>query len=650
MASNEQIPVPFISAALTKPSWSFTYRFVVSVCLWLVMFFSLTFRYSKVSFFILVLINMVFCADIFIRCAWKDLCKGRFGLSSLVTVCVGAGFIDTALQTFLIHPPQGLIADLYLYASFFLTLALWVQSRRVWEREKAQVYIKKIDDFLPKSARKCQGNQIRKVFASELKPGDQVLVKPGERLPCDGILRKGKTAIDEQLLTGNALAAYKQPGEPVYAGTVNKSADIYIEVTHPLASAELMGVVRAVQNSERRRSFLTTGLDVVSGWVLLGLLLVTAGQYGFMLLHAKNTCGLACLPWVWTLLSLGAPFALLAAQGTAFFFALRGAKTIGIHIQNRHALAQFSKADTVFFDKTGTLTYGKLTVHRVEPVTAKNREELLQAVACAEEQVDSPFAVALMQYIRQNRVAIPTADGVEVIPGIGVRALRGKDVILSGRIQWLEERKIALPDQVYREEEIVVCVAKNKQFLGYFTLADSLREGAAEMVRFLQTKGKETLLISGDNERAVAAVAAQVGIEKQNAQVLPKTKAEIITNMRVLGHKVAMVGDGFNDIIALLQADVGIVFLSGKNTYHHWVDVLISRKDLYPLIDLFTINRRINRISRFNAVAACVLNWAWIEVLLFCYPGRVDWRWTLGGGLGIVLLVLFNSMRLLKIK
>ena len=650
MVNNAQTPVPFISAALTKPSWSFTYRFVLCACLWLVMFFSLTFRYSKVSFFILVLINVVFCADIFIRCAWKDVCKGRFGLSLLVTTCVGAGFIDAALQTFLTHPVEGPIADLYLYASSFLTLALWVQGRRVWERERAQVYIKKIDDFLPKSARKVKGEQIRKVFANELKPGDYVLVKSGERLPCDGVLRQGKTTIDEQLLTGNTLPTYKQPGEPVYAGTVNKSATIRVEVTRPLSSAELMGVVQAVQNSERRRSFLTTDLDRVCGWILLGLVFVTAGQYGFMLVRGTTAHWLSCGQWVLALLALGAPLALLVAEGTSSFFGLRGARAIGIHVQNRHALAQFSKADTVFFDKTGTLTYGKLTVHHVEPAAAQRREELLQAVACAEEQVDGPFASALMQYIRQNPVAVTTASGVEVIPGMGVRALCGEEVILSGRIQWLEECEISLPEQVYREEDIVVCVAKNKQFLGYFTLKDSLREGAAQAVQFLQRSGKETLLISGDNERAVAAVAAQVGIEKQNAQVLPKTKAEIISNMRMLGRKVAMVGDGFNDIIALLQADVGIVFLSGKNTYHHWVDVLISRKDLYPLMDLFTINRRIRRISRFNAVAACVLNWVWIEILLFCYAGRADWRWTLGGGLGIVLLVLLNSMRLLKIK
>ena len=158
------------------------------------------------------------------------------------------------------------------------------------------------------------------------------------------------------------------------------------------------------------------------------------------------------------------------------------------------------------------------------------------------------------------------------------------------------------------------------------------------------------LLISGDNEGAVSEIAKEVGIEKQNFNVLPKTKAEIIGNLRALGRKVVMVGDGFNDIVALLRADVGVVFLSGNNTYYNWVDILLSRRDLSPLMDLFTMNKRIERTSRFNGVAVCLLNIIWVEYLLWQSSQQTDWRWTLGGCLAILLVILLNSMRLLKIK
>lgn len=652
MTVNQDALTEFSPAVFTKPSWQFTVRFLFSVFLWLVMFFSLTFRYSEVSFFILVLINSVFCADIFIRNAWKDLCQGQIGFSLLVSVCVLAGLADALLHTFFAVPFVTPIKDLFLYVSLFLTLSLWVQGSRIREQERTQIYIKKIDDFLPKSARVNRGGRLCKVFANELRPGDNVLVRPGERIPCDGRISQGNTAIDEQLISGNTLPVYKQKGDAVYAGTINKTAVIYVDVVRSLAGAELMHIVRAVQQSEQRRSFWTDDLDVFSARVLFFVLLVVGGQAGFILtcyglargIHYGGICLL--------LLAMAGPLALLFAQGFPFFFALRGAAKAGIIIQNRYALSHLPQVDTIFFDKTGTITYGELSVRGIYPATGSSqaKKALIEAVACAEQRVNGPFAKALMRYAKENHIAPKPVTSFDVISGIGVRAQCGKDIIFAGRVQWLTEQGIALPSSISREKEAVVCVTKNDRYLGYFVLEDSLRPGAAETVGFLKKQGKELLLISGDNEGAVSEIARQVGIEKQNFHVLPKTKAEIIGNLRAVGRKVAMVGDGFNDIVALLRADVGVVFSSGNNTYYNWVDILIARRDLCPLIDLFKINERIGRTSLFNAVAACLLNIIWIELLFWKFAGQADWRWTLGGGLVIVLFILLNSMRLLKIK
>ena len=624
-------------------------RFCFSLCLWWLLLFSFAFHYSGVSFFILVLLNTVFCADIFVYSAWKDFWRGRVGLSLLVSVAVAAGFTSVLLHTFFTQYALERVPELYLYTSAFLTISLWAQGRRVREQERARIYIKKIDDFLPKAARRLVGSQVRKVFANELYRGDIVQVNPGERFPCDGIITHGKTSIDEQLITGNALPAYKITGQQVYAGTVNKTASVYVEVTRTLEDAELITILAAVQNSELRRSYCTSRLDTFAAWALFFILLVAGAQYGFAYYHGNASYRLLQLNNLLVILGL-APLGVLFAEGFPAFFALRCAKRKGIRVQNRYALAQLMQADTVFFDKTGTLTYGELSVCNVYPNPQTGLKKLLEVAASAEQRVDGPFAAAILKYARRHRTVLQEVDSFSVLPGFGVKALLGSETVWAGRAQWLEEQGIKVPKQVQQETETVICVAQGKRFLGYFVLEDALRDGAAQSVAYLKKLGKEPLLISGDNEPAVAAIAREVGIEKHNFNVLPKTKAEIITNLRALGKKVIMIGDGFNDIVALLQADVGIVFLSGKNTYHNWVDILISRRDLYALVDLFKIDKSIRRTGWFNAVLACVCTVGWIEFLLWYFAQQADGYWTLGGNVVIVLLILLNSMRLSNIK
>ena len=640
----------FVSAALKVPSGSYVYRFYLSAGLFLLMLFLLAVRYSEVGFFILVLINALFCADIFVRSAWSDLTHRKIGFSLLVSVAVYAGFIYSVCHTFVLQPMFGPVDELYLYVSFFLTLSLWVQGHRVQERERADVYIKKIDDFLPKSGRKCMQDRMRIVFAKELKEGDEVCVKPGERFPCDGEIISGKTSADEQLITGNQVPAYKQRGNTVYAGTVNKSSEVYVKVTKPLMLSALMHVVSSVQNCERRRSAYTTDLDAYSAWILLLLVLMAGGQYGWLLFKHGTQTWLYNSGALLVMLSLGAPVSLLFAQQFAVFFACHYAFKNGMRIQNHYALDVLAQSDMLFFDKTGTLTYGQLTVHSVHPASPKGEKALLEAVVCAEQQAEGPFASAIMQYAKARHIEAKPNDSLEILPGIGVRVSCGKQVIMAGRIQWMEEQGIELPQEVYWKPQTVICVAKNGTYLGYLTLADALRPGAKEVVEFLKKEGKELLLISGDNEPAVATVAGQVGIEKYNAHVLPKTKAEIITNLRELGKRVIMVGDGFNDLIALLQADGGIAYASSKNIYTNWVDILITRRDLYPLIDLFKIHQKIRRISITNVMLSFILSVLWVEFLFWYTNGAVDWRWVLGGSLAVLGLIFLNSTRLLKIK
>lgn len=417
MTHSQTADTGFVSAALQRPSRDFTYRFYLAASLFLLMLFLLHIRYSEVGFFIVVLINVVFCADIFVRSAYADLLRGKIGFAALVSVSVYAGFFYSALHTFLTRSIAGPVEELYLYVSVFLTLALWAQGRRVRERERAGIYIKKIDDFLPKAARKYVGGRLRKVFVNELRAGDEVLVRPGERLPCDGILTQGESAIDEELITGNMLPAYKKPGNTVYAGTVNKSADIYLTVKQPLASSTIMSVIQAVQEGERRRSHYISELDTYAAWIFLAIWVVAVGKYAFLLYQQGWSAWLHESGVFFVFLALCAPIALVFAEVFPFYFGKSYALSQGINIQNPYALAQLVQAHTVFFDKTGTLTYGKLSVHHVYPVSAKLEKELLACLACAEQHVDGPFATAIKQYLAARRQQAKKTRFARVLTG-----------------------------------------------------------------------------------------------------------------------------------------------------------------------------------------------------------------------------------------
>lgn len=642
--------VPFMPAALQLPSEVFVYRFYLSLVLLGLMLCLLAVRYSEISFFILVLINTLFCATVFVRCACKDLAHGHIGFSLLVTVVVCAGFLYSACHTFLRVPVIGPVAELYLYVSFFLTMSLWVQIRHVRAREGVKIYIKKIDDFLPKSGRILKNGKEQRVFAAELKPGDEVCVKPGERLPCDGIISKGHTSVDEQLITGSRVPAYKQPGNTVYAGTVNKTASIYVQVEKPLPGCALMRVVEAVKNSELRRSYFSCPLETYAAVTLIALVLVAGLKYGLLLYQQGVSAWLYNSGILLVVFALGVPLALLFADIFPVFFAQCYARNHGISIQNEHALAVLAASDTVFFDKTGTLTHGQLSVEQVCPVSARKEKELIEAAACAEQQAEGPFAAAILAYAKSRQLVAPKNDSLELFPGMGARVRYAKHTILAGRIPWMKEQGISLPKEIYQTPHTVVGVVKDNVYLGYLVLVDTLRAGVRETIDYLKKKKKEIFLISGDNEPAVAAVAGELNIQKYNANVLPKTKAEIVGNLRELGKKVVMVGDGFNDIVALLKADVSIAYETGQNVYVNWVDVVISRPDFYPLLLLFTIHRKIRQTTLVNAVISFVLGLIWVEFLFYSAPHQPDWRWPVGGSLVIVAIILLNSMRLLKIK
>ncbi len=643
--------VSYTPAALSVASQAFTYRFFLSVCLLFVVLGAVAFSYSALGIFILVLIDMLFCGGILLRCGLKDLWNGRFSLALLVSVCAWCGFIYSALNSFRLYAWHGPVTDLYVYTMLLLTLTLWVERRLSREREKNRVFIKKLDDFLPKSGRLCEGRQFKKVFAGELNKGDLVFVKKGERLPADGIIRKGKTSIDEQLITGNMMPTAKRVDNNVYAGTLNKSDHIYVEVTQPLKSSAIMSIMHAIKTGERHRAITRSILDGYAGWVLGTIAGLCVLCYVGLLIRYGWAQWQAYLGVFLFVAALFCPAALAFAVIFPSFFAGSGARRLKMKIQNFSALERIFKADTFFFDKTGTLTYGQLRVSGIYPVTAEGKKKLLDAVITAEQLVDGPFAAAVNMYAKEHNIKPKKLLAFDVLPGLGVDAQSRGNRILAGSIPWMGEQGITVSQEITQQCEAVICVALNGTYLGYLTLSDELRPGATDMVELLQARKKQIILVSGDNESSVSTIANQAGIDKYNFFVLPKTKAEIVLNMRGLGQQVVMVGDGFNDIIALLQADAGIVFSSGRNVYNNWVDIIVKRRDLKAVEFLFAIYQKLRHIIAQNVVLAVVLNAALALWLVWqSEKAPAPWQWPVAGALAVVAVVWLNSTRMVHIK
>lgn len=637
--------------ALRVSSRVFAYRFYLSTVLLILVLFSLALHHSALGVFILALIDLCFCGDVLVICALKDLWNARMSFAVLVTACIGCGFLYSAYNTFATHPWQAPTQELYGYVLFLLTLSLWAQRSLVRQSEQAKIFMKKVDDFLPKSARILLDKKTKKVFANQVHVGDRILVKPGEHIPADGTIVKGQSAIEEELITGNVLPAIKKEGSCVFAGTLNKTTSLEIEVTHVLEMSVIMSVINAIKTGEKRRSHIKSPLDTNAWWLFLaivGIALVMV-WYGSSLSAGGSIWKQKGL-FLWAI-GLSCPAALLFCTVLPSFFLKIGGINKKVWVQNLTALDDITEADVFFFDKTGTLTQGELTVSGVYAADKEKESTLLKLLAAVEVKANGPFAQAVMNYVKDDSFRNVVLSSYEILPGQGIMARTKGEKILAGSLHWLKECGIGpLPTVEQRPSQAVIGVATGRQFLGYITLADQVRPHVKETLEFLKREGKEIVLVSGDNEGSVSAVAKYAGIDKFNFEVLPKTKAEIVSNLQMLGKKVAMVGDGFNDVIALLKADGGIVFSSGRNVYNNWVDILIKRKDLYPLIYLFKIKKGLRAIVLENFILALLLHGALAAYLVARLPQNAAWQWPLGGSL-IVLAVLFlNSMRMLRIK
>jgi heavy metal translocating P-type ATPase len=448
--------------------------------------------------------------------------------------------------------------------------------------------------------------------------GDIVRVRPGAKVPVDGVVVAGASAVDESLLTGEPLPIEKTVGDPVTGGTLNSYGRLDARATAVGAGTVLAGIVRLVEEAQSRKAPVQRLADRLAGVLVPAVLVVAAVTLVAWSLGGNGSAGIMAAVAVLVVacpcsLGLATPAAVLVGTG-------RGAG-LGVLVKGGEVLEQAHAIDTVVLDKTGTLTEGRMTVTALAPAAGRTADDVLALVASAENGSEHPIARAVVDEARRRQVTVVAPDDFRAIPGGGVTATIGGREVVVGNPRWLEAVGYAIPHDLAGTiaaaegaGRTVVVVGRHGAVEGAVTLSDAARPTAAGAVRALRRQGLRVLVVSGDNRRAVEALARQVGIDEVVAEAAPAMKVRVLERLRQEGRVVAFVGDGVNDAPALAAADVGIAVAAGTDVAVESAGMVLMRSDPEAVVTALALSRRTFRTIRQNLGWAFAYNLAAIPL------------------------------------
>jgi len=516
------------------------------------------------------------------RAAVRDLWRGKMMMNELVALAVLAAMASGDYQT------AGVIA-------FFMLLALIIETRSA---EGAHQAIENLIRMTPSTARRIlQDGLDEEVQASALTVGDRIRVRPGENVPADGVIRAGRTTLNEATITGESLPRDKEPGEDVYAGTQNLTGVIEVEVTRVGEDTTLGRVRELILAAEQTKLPIMRMIDRYARY------------------YTPIVLMLAALVWFFTedwdrviaLLVIACPCAFILATPTAMVAALSAAARLGMLIKNVEDLEEASRIDAFIFDKTGTLTTGELGVARMAPCEQVPPSELLLEAGSAERYSNHPAALALQRLAGQTGLALGEPEDFHEEPGQGVRARVDGAEILSGRLPWLKANGVGDPamdrDSAMHVQGLsAIFVARNGRYRGWIGFEDQIRAEARESLqRMKDLRVRRMAMVTGDRKGVADAVSRSIGCPEYLAECLPQQKVDYVEAVRKDGYHVAFVGDGVNDAPALAASDIGIAMgAAGSDVAIHSATIALMNNDLRRLPFLIDLSRSARLVIHQN--------------------------------------------------
>jgi Cu+-exporting ATPase len=542
----------------------------------------------------------------FYRGMWSSLRMKTFNMDSLIAIGTSTAFIYS-LVSFIQYvvakgTPIGIggkIPELYFETSAFLitfvVLGKWLEAKAKGRTSEA---IRKLMGLQSKTARVIRNGVTQDIPVDQVISGDLILVRPGEKVPVDGLITKGFSAVDESMITGESIPLEKKVGDKVIGSTINKAGSFEFTATHVGSDTVLAQIIRFIEEAQGSKAPIQAFADRIAAWfvpAVIGLALLTFAVW-FLILQAPLSFSLMAFTAV---IVIACPCALGLATPTAIMVGTGKGAEYGILIKGGQPLETAHAIKVVVFDKTGTLTHGKPVVTDIVPLSANDEDEILSLAGSLERSSEHPLAEAIYHYAQEENANLLDVQSFKAIAGHGVEGLiNGTRYFLGNRRLMTEVAGLSLDKatrKLVRLEEqgkTAMLLATEHEILGAIAVADTLKETSKEAVTKLNKMGIAVYMITGDNERTARAIAQQVGISNVLAEVLPEEKANEVKKLQQGGKKVAMVGDGVNDAPALAQADLGITMGSGTDVAMETGGIVIIKNDLNDVISAIELSRQ----------------------------------------------------------
>lgn len=609
---------------------------------------------------ILVLPSMIVGYKYF-TIGFKSLFRGSPNMDTLIAIGTAAAFLYGIYAIYQINLGNVDYAnELYFEAGgtilTLITLGKYLESVTKGKTSEA---IKKLMGLAPKTAIIIKDGKELKISIDEVEVGDIIVVKPGEKMPVDGVVTEGNTSVDESMLTGESIPVEKNAGDNIIGASINKNGTIKYKATKVGKDTALAQIIKLVEDAQGSKAPIAKLADVISGYfvpVVIALATLSALAWYFF---DGETVVFALTIFI-SVLVIACPCALGLATPTAIMVGTGKGAENGVLIKSGAALETTHKIRTIVFDKTGTITEGKPKVTDIIVSNGMSENELLQLTASAEKGSEHPLGEAIVKGAEEKGLEFKNLDFFKAIPGHGIEVkIDGKE-ILAGNRKLMDERKISLrnleetSNKLAEEGKTPMYVAINNEAAGIIAVADTVKESSKRAIEKLHQMGIEVAMITGDNKRTAGAIAKQVGIDRILAEVLPQDKANEVKKLQAEGKKVAMVGDGINDAPALAQADIGIAIGSGTDVAMESADIVLMRSDLMDVPTAIQLSKSTIRNIKQNLFWAFGYNTAGIPVamgLLYIFGGPLLNPMIAAAAMSLSSVsVLANALRLKRFK
>ena len=534
--------------------------------------------------------------DFFLH-GFKNLVRKSPTMDSLIAIGATAAVLYGIYATFRIVTvdPEAHMDLYYETAGTIITLILFGKLLEAKTKGQTSSAIKKLIGLQPKKAKIIENGAEKEVLIENLKVGDIVIVKPGEKIAVDGRIVEGATSIDESMLTGESLPVSKKVGDKVVGGSINKNGSIRFEATEIGKNTVLSQIIKLVEEAQGSKAPISRMADIVSAYfvpIVIGIAIIT-GIAWFL----SGSGLVTALSFFIAVLVIACPCALGLATPTSIMVGTGKGAENGILIKSGEALETAHKIKTVVFDKTGTITKGKPVLTDLIAYGKYNENELLKIAASVENDSEHPLAEAIVNKAKEKNIEIKPYEKFRAMPGYGIRAiLEGKEVQIGNR-KLMENRKINVEisqkdyDILSNEGKTPMYISIDNELAGLVAVADVIKETSKEAIEKLKKMGIKTIMLTGDNEKTAKFIAKQVGIDDVISEVLPYQKSQKVKELQEKDEFVAMVGDGINDSPALAQANVGIAIGNGTDVAIESADIVLIRNDLRDVAGAISLSK-----------------------------------------------------------